>query len=65
MGEFKPKCPVCGGGLSVVQLSWIGKMPLRADGFSFDEADTSATDNEVVKCNSCGKEFSLSELQER
>lgn len=63
MGDYKTECPACGGSLSVVQLSWVGRMPLEEDGFSFVDADSgSATDDEVVKCDKCGKKFSLGDL---
>jgi len=63
MGDYKTECPECGGSLSVVQLSWTGRMPLRGDGFCFDEAHSgSATEDEIVKCDKCEKEFSLADL---
>jgi hypothetical protein len=38
-------------------------MPLRGDGFCFDEAHSgSATEDEIVKCDKCEKEFSLADL---
>jgi len=58
MGDFKTKCK-CGGNLNVVQLTWIGSMPMREDGFCFDDADTSCTEDEIVKCDRCGKEGRL------
>jgi hypothetical protein len=37
-------------------------MPLHKDGFSFDEANTSGTDGEIVSCDRCGEEYSLGAL---
>lgn len=59
---YKTTCPKCAGSLSVVQLTWTGKMPLHKDGFSFDEANTSGTDGEIVSCDRCGEEYSLGAL---
>lgn len=63
MGDYKTECPECGGSLSVIQLTWAGKMPLHEDGFSFSESKSGqATDDELVECDSCGKTFPLSDL---
>jgi hypothetical protein len=42
-------------------LQAIG-MPLCRDGFAFDDAQQMSTEDEVVRCSSCSRMFSLSEL---
>ncbi|MEW6048087.1 MAG: hypothetical protein AB1609_16705 [Bacillota bacterium] len=61
---WKTTCPKCGaeGNLFVVAGSFSGWIPLCSGGFSFSDATRLDTEDEVVRCDACGAEFPLSEL---
>jgi DNA-directed RNA polymerase subunit M/transcription elongation factor TFIIS len=64
---FKTTCPKCGedGALYVThgKFSTVG-MNLTADGFAFMDAQQVSTEDEVVRCNACGKTTPLDELSD-
>jgi uncharacterized protein YbaR (Trm112 family) len=61
---FATVCPRCGadGTLDVVQATFVGRIPLCADGFAFSDAVASATEHEVVACTACAARFPLADV---
>lgn len=62
---YETKCPSCGDAnqLEVIGGSFSAQgMYLSEDGFSFTDADQVDTEEETVRCSSCGKMFSLADL---
>ncbi len=61
--SFKLECPVGKSDeLSLVAAQWVGSTPLTADGFSFQDARLSSTEDETVECQTCGHRFPLTEI---
>jgi uncharacterized protein YbaR (Trm112 family) len=61
---FKTVCPYCKeGSLQVISGSFYARgMTLAGDGFCTTDAQSFSTEDEVVKCDLCNKEFPLSEV---
>jgi hypothetical protein len=61
--SFLLQCPACRGShLNIVVLTWVGSIPLGEDGFAFDDAHLSSTEDEVVECQTCQHRFPLSAI---
>jgi hypothetical protein len=64
-GDYYTECPFChaDGKLFVIKGVFVAyKMPLRPDGFCFDDAKHISTENETVHCEACGLDYPLSEV---
>jgi uncharacterized protein YbaR (Trm112 family) len=64
---FKTQCPYCKEGEHLVVVSgtfYATGMALSEDGFAFQEAKNIDTEDEIVRCGLCNKEFPLSEVTE-
>ena len=62
---FKTKCPACGkdGCLYVVAGSFESSgVPLQKDGFALAEASSLSTQDEMVMCSRCGRDYMLDDL---
>jgi hypothetical protein len=62
--SFETTCPYCkvDGRLRVVHFKCNTSIPLRQDGFATTDAQYFETTDEIVTCEVCRKEFSLSEV---
>jgi uncharacterized Zn finger protein len=62
---YQAICPACGeeDTLEVIGGKFTAsKMFLHEDGFSFVDARQIDTEDEIVSCRNCGKDFSLASL---
>lgn len=62
--SFSTVCPYCkeDGSLMVIRFTAMTAIPLTSDGFSTEDARSIDTEDEIVLCEECKKEFSLSEV---
>ncbi|MEW6049121.1 MAG: hypothetical protein AB1609_22070 [Bacillota bacterium] len=63
---WKTTCPRCGAEdeLFIVAGNFSGRIPLCSDGFSFLDAKHLNTEDEIVRCDACGAEFPLGDLDD-
>ena len=70
--QWKDECPDCEGPLFVVQVTLVAtgeeitlSTELHSDGFYFDIGDDldGSTENELVRCGHCGREYTLADLE--
>ena len=59
---WETECRDCGGNLYVVGFKAGCRIPLCEDGFSTADATFMDTEDEVVSCGDCGKNYRLEEL---
>lgn len=63
-GDYSTTCPYCKKEdcLRVVHFTANTSIPLQPDGFATTDAKFFDTSDEIVHCQECNKEFSLSEV---
>lgn len=67
MGDFRTSCPHCGAAeedacLEVIYVDAVlSGVYLNEDGFALSDCNSMETNNEIVVCHACHKNFPLSD----